>query len=385
MELFNIKNFYDDVNTYLLPPYIETTEREAIISKWKALGLKNHTFLLSSGTSSKGELKSYAIKKEAIIKNAQSVNRFLGVLPSDNWLLSLPFYHIGGFSILVRAKESQSNIFALNRKQKSWCPRVFYQQLLSHSISLTSLVPTQLFDLVSSDIEAPRSLKGIFIGGDLLHDELKKKALALGWPLIETYGMTELSSQLASSFVYEGVKDSFLEVLDIHKVSRNEDKIFVQSDSLFTAEIIISGDEVIVRKQEGALFALPDRVLLKEVGEKQYLKSMGRLSDEFKIKGRLYNFKLLNNQAQKIFLKNDMYLKVELVVVDDEREGKSLELWFEKGISQHINRIRDDLQEGFPKAILIKRGKVFPSLERNKLGKLKRHPVRGESIVFSDT
>src|SRR5690606_29685378 len=46
---------------------------------------------------------------------------------------------------------------------------------------------------------APPNLKGVFVGGGELRNQLYLSATRLGWPLLPTYGMTEACSQVATA------------------------------------------------------------------------------------------------------------------------------------------------------------------------------------------
>jgi len=62
-----------------------------------------HVFILSSGTTSKKSIDSFAISKRALLENARSVNKRFGITNKDKWLASLSPFHIGGLSIFARA------------------------------------------------------------------------------------------------------------------------------------------------------------------------------------------------------------------------------------------------------------------------------------------
>jgi O-succinylbenzoic acid--CoA ligase len=50
----------------------------------------------------------------------------------------------------------------------------------------------------------PRSLRVLLVGGQALSGTLAREAIAAGWPLHVTYGMTETASQVATSSVLDG-------------------------------------------------------------------------------------------------------------------------------------------------------------------------------------
>lgn len=367
MDSIELADFYSDKNLFLIPSYLSEDEKRRIEVAWGAQGLSSHVFILSSGTSSGLNFKSYAIKKSAIIQNACSVNRFLNAKQSDIWLSSLPVYHIGGLSIFIRAFEAGAKVV---RNYSKWNPEIFVKTLRDERISLTSIVPTQLFDIVSNKLPAPKSLRGIFVGGDFLSSKIKQAALDLDWPIIQTYGMTELSSQIASSFS-KTREDSFLELLDIHEIQKENNIFKIKSPSLFSREIIISKDQVVVNKLDGDYFVIKDGLEVKYEGESFLVKALGRNSDDFKLKGRLYNFSDLREEITSVLLEFNVFKRAEIIIVEDERDGKAIELWAQEDIKHDLDQLESAINNVLPKVLKIRRIKLYKNLPRTELGKLK--------------
>ena len=69
------------------------------------------------------------------------------------------------------------------------------------AITHVALVPTQLHRLLAQRAGAPppATLRCALVGGAHAADRLVAEALAAGWPLALTYGMTEMSSQVATA------------------------------------------------------------------------------------------------------------------------------------------------------------------------------------------
>lgn len=170
----------------------------AVIQAWSEQqpALSGHLLFASSGST--GERKWVALSKEAILASARMVNEHLSAVPSDHWLLALPEFHVGGMGVVARAHQSGSCVSLMS---DSWDAQKFYALASEKKITLSSMVPTQLFDLVEAGLRAPDSIRGVLIGGGRLDDAIYQRAVDLGWPVIETYGMTESSSQIATSEV----------------------------------------------------------------------------------------------------------------------------------------------------------------------------------------
>jgi O-succinylbenzoic acid--CoA ligase len=152
-------------------------------------------WIFSSGTQAVGRVKAIGLSFDAILESARSVNSHLQAGPKDIWSVEIPDYHVGGFSIYARAKLSRSKVV----KGGQWAPARTVKKWQERNVTLTSLVPTQVFDLVTHSLRAPKSLRAAVIGGGPLDPSLYLRARELGWPLLPSYGLTECASQVATA------------------------------------------------------------------------------------------------------------------------------------------------------------------------------------------
>ncbi len=351
-------------NLYLIPPYIHSSKKESLLKAWKELKLSHHVFILSSGTTTGGIIKSYALSKSALVANARAVNQFLDTVSEDTWLNPLPHYHVGGLGIYIRAQLSDSKVEKCDFK---WDPEKYYQAL--EGIQYSSLVPTQLYDLVSLNLKAPIGLKGIFIGGDFLSQALRDKALELGYPLIQTYGMTELCSQIASSYLTKD-SDGFLEILPIHHIDKDTSEI--SSPALATLEMILAADNAISVTKYNKNFHLKDNLEFLSRKGKQLIKPMGRSDSMIKIKGRLFNLLEIQEILESIGLKINIYREVALQIVEDAREGRRVQFLLESSKESDRDTFRTLLEQRLPPPLLPVDIVLVDKIQRTKLGKVKR-------------
>ena len=118
--------------------------------------------LLFSTSGSSGGAKWVALSREAILASARSVNAHLNVSSEDRWLLALPTFHVGGMGIVARSYLSKSSMV---RYQESWNAQVYLELIRDEQVTLSSLVPTQLVDLVRLGarlgVAAPPSLRAV--------------------------------------------------------------------------------------------------------------------------------------------------------------------------------------------------------------------------------
>lgn len=363
-EIVNCFNHTE--NVFLLPKYIDDSERELLQNAWSSLDLINHIFLCSSGTSAKqGIFKSYAISKKAILANAKCVNGLISASDSDTWLGSLPTFHIGGISIYARAYLSGSSVLHYDHK---WDPQNFFDILAEGSINFFSLVPTQLYDLITLKRKCPKSIKAVFIGGDHLPSKLKEQALNLGYPLIATYGMTEVSSQFASAYQTED-SDEFLEVFPIHHIER-EYPHHIESTALATFEILTNKNGDNHFKDLKGNFFIQDHLDFSDREGKLFIRPLGRADSQIKIKGRLYNFLELQNTVHNYFVEKGLFDKAVLQYVNHDRDGKRLQIYIEESIVLDLVDLNDFLSISLPSPLLPVSITIIKHIPRNSLNKV---------------
>lgn len=156
--------------------------------------LRGHLLFATSGSTGRG--KWVALSREALLASAEAVNSHLDITSHDHWLLALPVFHVGGMGIMARAYRSGANV---TEYVGDWDTSEFFDMLTESGATLTSLVPTQVVDLIELGKTAPSSLRAVLVGGGALSDDAYDRATALGWPILETYGMTETCSQVATA------------------------------------------------------------------------------------------------------------------------------------------------------------------------------------------
>lgn len=172
-------DWLSDESHVFLNPRMPSEERRRLVSFVTALS--GHVWLATSGTT--GALKLTALSKDALLVSAAAVNRHLQSDANDVWLCVLPTFHVGGLGIYARAFLSGARIVT-----EGW-----------EGVTLASLVPAQVIDLVGARTVAPRSLRAVVVGGGVLTEDLAAEGRALGWPLLASYGMTECGSQIATA------------------------------------------------------------------------------------------------------------------------------------------------------------------------------------------
>ena len=143
------------------------------------------TVVFTSGTS--GEPKAAVHSVGNHVYSALGSNENVPLLPADRWWLSLPLNHVGGLGIVFRCILAGATVVIAPR----------WSEAASLRVTHMSLVPTQLRRMVHG--EAPKELKAVLVGGSACPPGLVNAAANQGWPVHMTYGMTETTSQVATT------------------------------------------------------------------------------------------------------------------------------------------------------------------------------------------
>ena len=281
--------------------------------------LPAHIWLATSGRHFQ---KWVALSKEALLCSARAVNRHLQVSAEDRWGLSLPLFHVGGLSVLARSHLSRSSCFSY--KKGRWSARDFLLFLKQNKITLSSLVPTQVYDIVQEALPCPPSLRAVVVGGDRLPFSLYTSARKLNWPLLPSYGLTECSSQVATAELSSLASRSFprMKLLSHVQAQMVNQEIVLQSKSLLTGFLPLSHDhqgEFQEPEKKGFYFT-GDRG--RKEGEFLYVES----PDQIKILGEKVHLKSLEEEFMAVLLKEGFSGRGVLLPVPEKRRGFQLVL-----------------------------------------------------------
>jgi len=112
----------------------------------------------------------------------------------DRNLLSLPLFHISGIAAVIRTLIAGATLVFSGKK-------ISVALLKKEKITHLSLVATQLYRLLNSlDFEAKAlSIKHLLLGGSIFSDRLLAQTRQRGFVYHLSYGLTEMSSQVATS------------------------------------------------------------------------------------------------------------------------------------------------------------------------------------------
>ena len=225
----------------ILNPRLPEADR-AMVTSWADPAFARHVWLMTSGST--GSLKLVALSKDALLASAAAVNRRLDSTARDVWHRVLPRWHVGGLGIEARAFLSGASV-----RESAWNPEAF---AADDRMTLSALVPAQVSDLVERRLAAPPQLRAVIVGGAALRPELYEQAVAAGWPLLPSYGMTETSSQVATA--REG--NAQLRLLDHVEARLEEGRLAFRGPSLLT--VYATSDGVVDPKSGDGWFLTED-------------------------------------------------------------------------------------------------------------------------------
>jgi O-succinylbenzoic acid--CoA ligase len=244
--------------------------------------LRGHVLFETSGSS--GTPKWIALSKTALLASAAAVNRHLGVTRTSCWGLALPLHHVGGFGVAARAHEAGCRFSRFNWR---WDAAAFAAWLTENEITHTSLVPTQVHDLVQAGIRTRHSLRALVVGGGHLDVETGRAARALGWPVLASYGMTEAASQIATQD-FSALEDPYqpapLRLLPIWRAELATDgRLRIAGDALFSGKLIRDGEMWDFEPRSSDWHQTEDRVSIED----GFLTLLGRADSLVKVFGEL--------------------------------------------------------------------------------------------------
>lgn len=149
-----------------------------------------HAIIYTSGTTgtSKGAVITYQNHWWGAMASALQ----LGLSAADQWLVPMPLFHVGGMAVLIRSVIYGTTVVI----QNGFDEIAVNDALDSGGITLISVVPTMLQRMLQHRKDGyPASLRSVLLGGSAAPKSLLERALALGVPVNQSYGMTETNTQ----------------------------------------------------------------------------------------------------------------------------------------------------------------------------------------------
>lgn len=329
--------------------------------------------LFTSGST--GTAKCVKLTFNNLFESVKSADGYIQHSINDTWLCSLPFYHIGGFSIITRTIISGCKLIIPNSLNYNDINKA----ILKFKPSLLSFVPTMLMKLINDSISPWNGLKILFVGGGPLSNILLKESLENSWPISLVYGSTETGSMVTVSST-ENLKRYGLSagtplgnveiIIDENKVKFDDElagKIIISSKSVAEGYFNLSKDED-QQLIDGKYFSND----LGKIDKNGNLQIIGRKDDVIISGGENISlteiFNLLNEESE--------FNECAVIGVKDEKWGESYVIITESKQVNIERRIREFLNKRLakfkqPQSIISV--KIIPKTD---LGKIQKNELK---------
>ena len=257
----------------------------------------------------------------------------------DCWLLSLPLYHVGGLGILFRCVQTGAAVAVMTPSDS------LDQALPKFPVTHLSVVPTQLRRLIAQDVpaEVRKRLKAVLVGGSGVSAELLEAARAAGYPVIPSYGLSEMNSQVTACtpFGPREKANTAGKVLRHREVRIAEDgEIQVKGQTLFSG--YVEQGRVDLPVDEDGWFSTGDLGRLDEDG---YLTVSGRKDSMFVSGGE----NIYPEEIEQVMLGMDGVHQAVVVPVPSEEYGARPVAFLDRSGSVTDDALRKQLQGMLPK------------------------------------
>lgn len=273
--------------------------------------LEDHpsTVLFTSGSS--GEPKAVIHQWKNHFYSAQGIIEAFKIGQQDQWILSLPLFHVGGLGILIRCFLSGASLILPHTTSLP------LPELERYPDSFVSLVPTQLWRLWQDERgrNALIRSKGILLGGSAVSETLLRDVINSGIPVYPSYGSTEMSSTITAVLPDDPLEKKFTSgtLLPYRELKIDaEGKIFVRGKTRFYG--YWHPESVEMPFDQDGWFFTGD---LGEMDEKGFLSIIGRYDNMFISGGENIQPELI----EKILTQHPIVEEAVIVPIRDEEYG----------------------------------------------------------------
>lgn len=198
---------------------IYTNEVNQFINDW----FNEKDYVISKTSGSTGIPKEIKLKKEYLRASARLTGNFFEIKETDNLLLSLPIFGIGGKMIVIRAIEFNCNLIIVEPQYNP------LRNLKNIQIKIVSLVPYQVNKIIEEDKDAFSNVQNVLIGGAPVGNKLTIKLKNLNTTFFETFGMTETYSHIALKNLKE---NAYFQLLDNIKINTQNECLLINAHHL---------------------------------------------------------------------------------------------------------------------------------------------------------
>ncbi|MEK4486815.1 o-succinylbenzoate--CoA ligase [Psychrobacillus sp. FSL H8-0484] len=205
---------------------VHLAEQTAIEMEKEWLKDRTITIMYTSGTTGNPKGVRQSLENHVMSATGSALN--LGVQPHDCWLCTVPLFHISGFSILMR-----SVLYGMTvHLHTKFDAEKVVEDILSGTVTGMSVVAVTLERIITvletKNLSFPNTFKSMLVGGGPVPLNYLERAIKRNIPVLQTYGMTETSSQTTTLSSEDAIR-----------------KLGSAGKPLFFADVRIDGEEKI--------------------------------------------------------------------------------------------------------------------------------------------
>ncbi|MCB0282816.1 MAG: o-succinylbenzoate--CoA ligase [Calditrichaeota bacterium] len=289
--------------------------------------------IMTSGSSGKPKYALHTFR--SLYYNAVGVNSYFNLTEDDHWLVTLPFYHVGGLGILLRCFLAGARYSLLSPGRES-----LNNAINKRKPTHISLVFTQLQRLLENrkTSESLKACKAVFLGGSAIPGSVIDHALSLGINLYSGYGLTEMGSTVA-------IRNHKTENKDVAEILKHREVKVLDNEILLRGKCLFAG------YQEKGGVNLPLNNDWFHTGDLGILKN-----DKITVTGRKDNMfisggeNIQPEEIEKTLLNLDGIEQALVVPCDNKEYGQRpcAFIKYSEGIDFDEKKIRDSLKIKLP-------------------------------------
>lgn len=319
--------------------------------------IKDALIIFTSG--SRNQPKAVVHSFRNLMNSFKNTKSAVNFQPGDTFLASLPFYHIGGLMIIIRAFLSGGKLIF----PKSIKTDELIEDILKFRPNYISLVPAQMISVIEKIKKPYNGLKLIFLGGGPTTPENMEMFINSNFPIAKVYGSSETCSMI-----------TLLPQDELKKYPLSSGKVLPGTEIEFTAdgEIVVKSDTLFKgylgkskRRSKSKIFFTGDfgyednkGFIYIETRREDLIITGGENVNPGEIEEVLYSFIGIIEAA--VFAENDEKWG-QIICAAVSVKNKKAD--FEQKIFEYLRSNLPDYK--IPKKIYL-----FSKLPRNEMGKL---------------